>query len=81
MTRWIEDVGKPALDSQNTLLRKLRKKDGEWKSALADLERLKDMNTNLQEVLRKRPTKEQHKGEQERGVRLTMEIQELEQEL
>jgi len=81
MAKWIEDVGKPALESQNALLTKLHRKDGQWKSALAELERLKDINLQLQETMLNRPSNEQHMQEKQRGDRLTAKIEDLEQNL
>jgi len=81
MVNWIESVGKPALETQESLYARLHEKDNDWRRALLELETLKDENRDLQESLKSRPTNEQHENEKGRATRLEVSIQRLEQEL
>jgi len=81
MVNWIESVGKPALDTQESLYTRLHEKDKDWRRALLELETLKDENRELQESLESRPTNEQHENEKGRATRLEVSIQRLEQQL
>lgn len=81
MVNWIESVGKPALETQESLYAQLHEKDNEWRRALIELESLKEENRELQESLKKRPTNQQHESEKGRATRLEVNIHRLEQQL
>lgn len=78
MANWIENVGKPALDTQDTLWAQLREKDNEWRRALLDLQFLKEQNKDLQESLSNRPTNQQHESEKTRAKTLEADIEKVE---
>jgi len=81
MASWIENVAKPALETQDTLWAQLRAKDNEWRRAQLDLQFLKDQNKDLQESLNNRPTNEQHESERTRAANLESEIEKVEKVL
>merc|ERR1719233_1446523 len=81
MANWIEDVAKPALETQDTLWAQLRAKDNEWRRAQLELQFLKDRNKDLQESLNNRPTNEQHESERTRAASLESEIERVEKVL
>jgi len=74
-------VGKPALETQESLYAQLSEKDNDWRRALIELETLKDENRELQESLKNRPTNQQHECEKGRATRLEVNIHRLEQQL
>jgi len=78
MAHWIENVGKPALDTQDTLWAQLREKDNEWRRAVLDLQFLKEQNNELQESLKNRPTSKQHESEKLRAKTLETDIEKVE---
>jgi len=81
MVNWIERVGKPALESQESLYAQLYEKDNDCRRVLVKLESLKDENIELQESLKNRPTNQQHECDKGRATQLEVNIHQLGQQL
>jgi len=81
MVNWIERVGKPAVETQESLYSQLYEKDNDCRRALIELESLKDENIELQESLKNRPTNQEHKCDKRRATQLEVNIHRLGQKL